>query len=83
MTILLIIAAWTLILLLVTGLCAAARLGDRDQRVRAAVAIDWETSGRSPIAVHANEQVPITAHANAGVRRPSESGALASASLAA
>jgi hypothetical protein len=74
MTLLLIIASWTLILLVITGLCAAARLGDRAQRIQAAAPIGWESG----------EQVSITAHANTRAARSAEASSLASAgSLAA
>jgi hypothetical protein len=75
MTLLLIIASWTLILLLITGLCAAARVGDRAQRLRASAPAGWETA----------DHVSITAHANArGARAGESSSSLARAgSLAA
>jgi len=66
MTLLLIAASWTLILALITGLCAAARLGDRDQAKHASVAVGSE----------ALAPMSITAHANtARTARTSEAGA--------
>jgi hypothetical protein len=69
MTFLLIITAWTLALSLITALCAAARLGDRDQLRREAVAIDWDTA----------DHMAITAHAEGRPARTPEPGVLASA----
>ncbi len=65
MTLLLLSASWTLILLLITGLCAAARLGDRDQRGHASVAFGGESA----------ERMPFTVHAGARPARESEAGA--------
>jgi hypothetical protein len=73
MIVLLLIAAWIVVLSLVMGLCAAARVGDVAQlthasapagRVHAEPAA-WESSGHLEIAVRANVR-PV---------RPAESGA--------
>ncbi len=65
MTLLLISASWTFILLLITGLCAAARLGDRDQRRHASRAAGTATA----------RPTSITVHVSPGPVRRSETGA--------
>lgn len=70
-TLLLIVSAWMLVLWLATGLCAAARLGDRtqvdDTPVAAARARGWEQTGALAISVRAGHGAePDTSLAGAG-----------------
>jgi hypothetical protein len=75
MTILLIIAAWTLILSLVTGLCTAARLGDRKCREQNAVlSVRFEPTEEQYTAAYTNARPSRAAESEAPL---SASGSLA------
>jgi hypothetical protein len=73
MILLLVIAAWILVLSLVVGLCRTARLGDLAQLAHGAAAGGWartEAPKWEPL-----EHREIAAHANLRPVRPAEQGA--------
>ncbi len=80
MTLLLVLSAWMLVLWLATGLCAAARLGDRTQVEDRAGALPqgqrlreaWESTG--PVSKRAEVAV---AHGEAGALRVGSSNSIA------
>ena len=73
MTLLLIIPAWILILSLIAGLCAAARLGDLGAPEYASASDTWMRG--EPLEWEAAEHLTISAHASPRPARPAESGA--------
>jgi len=73
MILLLIIAAWILVLSVIAGLCAAARAGDLARLAQASAPAGWERSGaaaREPL-----EHLEISAHANLRPVASAEQGA--------
>jgi hypothetical protein len=73
MILLLVIAAWILVLSVVAGLCAAARAGDLTQLAQASTSAGWARYGspaRGPL-----EYLEISARANHRPVRTAESGA--------
>lgn len=75
MILLLIVAAWIVMLALVAGLCAAARLGDLDSLTDASVADGW--TGPGPLAWEPAEHLEISARANARSAYPAQPGGIA------
>ncbi|MGP0100387.1 MAG: hypothetical protein ACLPUT_02050 [Solirubrobacteraceae bacterium] len=71
MILLLVIAAWILVVSMVAGLCAAARTGDIAQLAHASAPIGW---GESP-AWEPVEHLEISARANLRPVRSAEPGA--------
>jgi hypothetical protein len=83
MILLFIIAAWIVVLSLIAGLCAAARVGDREPLTRAyapvgsgqgqgsgqAEPLVWEPAEHGEIAAHANARAQHSAQADASLLR--------------
>jgi hypothetical protein len=81
MIFLLIIAAWIVVLSLIAGLCAAARVGDREPLARVyapagsgqgsgqAEPLVWELAEHGEIAAHANARAEHSAQADASLLR--------------
>jgi hypothetical protein len=73
MILLLVIAAWILVLSLVAGLCGAARVGDLAQVAHSPAASGWART--EPPKWEPLEHREISAHANLRPARPAEQGA--------
>jgi len=73
MTLLLIITTWLLLFWLITGLCAAARLGDRGQPGRASAPARrgelpaWEAAEHAGISAHTDAQAVRSAESREGL----------------
>jgi hypothetical protein len=80
MILLLVIAAWIVVLSLIAALCAAARVGDREPLTRAnaptgsgqAEPLVWEPAEHGKIAAHANARAVHSAQADASLLRSSD-----------